>query len=149
MNSDGLDDIVFSDGPTSIKLIYRTQDGYDYQESIVIPYPTFDDVEMQIEDKVFYDLDENGYLDVITWSYPASPEDGSFTLLQAVFNYGDTFEDQTSEVFPNFVNYNRGNYDWLRFYDLNINGKVELFENRIVENWLHLEWNGSSFKAVD
>jgi hypothetical protein len=149
MNSDGLDDIVFSDGPTSIKLIYRTQDGYDYQESIVIPYPTFDDVEMQIEDKVFYDLDENGYLDVITWSYPASPEDGSFTLLQAVFNYGDTFEDQTSEVFPNFVNYNRGNYDWLRFYDLNINGKVELFENRIVENWLHLEWNGSSFEAVD
>lgn len=32
---------------------------------------------------------------------------------------------------------------------ININGKVELFENRIVENWLHLEWNGSSFEAVD
>ena len=149
MNNDGLDDIVFNDGPTSIKLIYKTKDGYDYQDSIVIPYPTFEDVEMQMEDKVFYDLDQNGYLDIVSWSYPAAPWDGSFTVLQAVFNYGDTLEDRTSDVFQDFVNYNRGNYDWLRFYDLNSNGKVELFENRQVENWLHLEWNGSSFEALD
>lgn len=149
MDGDGFDDMVFNDGPNSIKLIYRTQDGYDYEESIVIPYPRFEDVEMQMEDKVFYDLDQNGYLDLVTWSYPAAPWDGSFTLLQAVFNYGDTFEDRTSEVFPNFVNYNRANYDWLRFYDLNSNGRVELFENRYVDNWLHLEWNGSSFEVVN
>ena len=149
MNNDGFEDIVFNDGPTSINLIYRTQNGYDYEERIAIPYPIFENVTMQMEDKVFYDLDQNGYLDIVTWSYPAAPEDGSFTVLQAVFNYGESFEDRTSEVFPNVVNYNRGNYDWLRFHDLNDNGRVELFENRQVENWFHLEWNGSSFEAVD
>ena len=99
-------------------------------------------VDLDIQDRVFYDLDKDKDLDIITVSMPhdqnTSPL-GQFYMVEVFINDNGVYTDKTKELIDE--NISSKYIEWLRLYDLDKDNLIELFDN----SSFYREWNGYKF----
>ena len=125
---------------TSIDLFHNKHFFYSDNSSEVI------EVNMDIQDRVFYDFDNDGDLDIVFASIPHNTNDspiGFFYGFRVLVNNNLEFKEKTKDLFenpiiPKYV-------EWLRFYDMNNDGYIELFEYQKKTPFFKRSWNGSKF----
>lgn len=151
INKDGQLDLAFRTYEEH-KLILNDYGIFDYNKAIEIDIPMYffqDDVssniirvDLDVQDRVFYDIDNDNDLDIISVSIPHNSDDspiGHFYYAQVFTNDDLTFTDTTREhmIDPFSDEY----IQWLRLFDLDKDGNIELFDN----DKFYREWNGSTF----
>jgi len=155
INKDGQLDLFFRNY-NEHKVILNSYGSFDYNNSINLSHTKYFfhsdnsadvlDLDMDIQDRVFYDIDNDGDLDIVFASIPHNDNDspiGFFYNISILINNSLLFEDKTKDLIDE-SRYERY-IEWLRFYDLDNNGFVELFENQKKDNFFYKEWNGSKF----
>ena len=151
IDKDGSDDLIFRN-VNEHKIIINDSGIFDYNKAIDVNIPIYflhDDVssnivaiDLDIQDRVFYDIDNDNDLDIISVSIPhdsnTSPM-GNFFYVQIFVNDNLSFTDKTKELLddPFADKY----VQWLRLYDLDKDNFIELFDN----DAYYREWNGSKF----
>ena len=148
LNGDGLDDIIGTNSQIN-RVLYNNNGSFNFDNGIDLPEQYSGDIHIQPQDRVVYDYDKDGLNEIITWGYPhASDTDGEFAHIQVLKLIGGKLTDITNTVFDNLTVKDRRSLEWLRFYDTDKDGNVELFENQMVENWKSWEWNGEYFSKL-
>lgn len=146
-NGDGKDDLIGSNA-YYFKLIYNDNGSFDFNKGIDIPLPYVNDIPMQMNDRYFYDVNEDGLMDIITWSYPHDPEDGEFAFIQTISFDGSSFTDNSFQFFDDPIITIKNGLEWLRINDRDNDGNIEIYENQLIENWMSWEWNGEKFSKL-
>jgi len=152
----GVTSLVDINGDKALDLFYRSVDEhnyvlnvggkFDYLNRKVVSYPstliTDIAVDLDIQDRVFYDLDKDKDLDIITVSMPhdqnTSPL-GQFYMVEVFINDNGVYTDKTKELIDE--NISSKYIEWLRLYDLDKDNLIELFDN----SSFYREWNGYKF----
>ena len=106
---------------------------------------------MDIQDRVVYDIDNDGDYDIITASFPHDPSNtpnlGGGYYFQVLENRNLKFFDVTDQLFdepyaPKYV-------EWLRINDYDDDGYLELYESQKKNDWFVRRWNGNKFEKVN
>ena len=152
LNGDKLVDFVYR-SVDEHNIVYNEGGLFDYNKAVSIDIPMYffhDDVssnivaiDLDIQDRVFFDYDNDNDLDIISVSIPhdanSSPI-GNFFIAEVFENNGDSFTDVTKDRMKDPIS---DTYiEWLRLFDLDKDGNMELFDNNI----FYREWNGYKFE---
>ena len=155
INKDGLVDLFYR-SVDEHNYILNNYGVFDYKTHFDVNTPILffhDDSSMEIEaidldiqDRVFYDIDSDNDLDIISVSIPHNANTnslGQFFMVEVFTNNNGKFLDETKELmmFPISDIY----VEWLRLFDLDKDGKIELFDN----SSFYREWNGYKFTIND
>jgi hypothetical protein len=151
INNDGLVDLFYR-SVDEHNYIINEYGIFDYNKLSSLPVPIYfihDDntteveaIDLDIQDRVFYDIDSDNDLDIISVSIPHNSNTnslGQFFLVEVFTNNNGKFLDETKELMmlPITDIY----VEWLRLFDLDKDGRIELFDN----SSFYREWNGSKF----
>ena len=161
-NDDGFLDLVFRNIDSHI-IILNSNGNFDYNNSIILPMhlaegndlnedPVKDGKQvLDIQDRVIYDIDNDGDYDIITASFPHDgsnpPNMGRGYYFQVLENRNLKFYDVTDQLFvepyvPKYV-------EWLRINDYDDDGYLELYESQKKDDWFLRRWNGSKFEKIN
>ena len=161
-NNDSFLDLVFRT-PYSHIIILNSNGVFDFNNSIDLPMhtaegPDLDDDPIKdgvqvldIQDRVVYDIDNDGDYDIITASFPHDPSNtpnlGGGYYFQVLENRNLKFFDVTDQLFdepyaPKYV-------EWLRINDYDDDGYLELYESQQKDNWFVRRWDGSKFQKIN
>jgi len=164
-NNDGFLDLVFRNGDShdSHFIVLNSNGVFDFNNSIALPMhtaegPDLDDDPIKdgiqvldIQDRVVYDIDNDGDYDIITASFPHDgsnpPNMGGGYYFQVLENRNLKFYDVTDQLFvepyaPKYV-------EWLRINDYDDDGFLELYESQQKDNWFVRRWDGSKFQKIN
>ncbi|MEL1225027.1 MAG: VCBS repeat-containing protein, partial [Candidatus Neomarinimicrobiota bacterium] len=162
MNDDEYPDLIWR---TAIQqfIILSNNGIFDFNNSIEIPAPgtpgkdqdddpNKDGIQMlDVNDRVVFDIDNDGDYDIITASIPHNPNNlpdlGGGYYYNIMINNNLEFTDVTQTYFdepfePRYV-------EWLRINDFDKDGYLELYENQKNDNWWARRWNGSKFEKLN
>jgi len=162
MNDDEYPDLIWR---TAIQqfIILSNNGIFDFNNSIEIPAPgtrgkdqdddpNKDGIQMlDVNDRVVFDIDNDGDYDIITASIPHNPNNlpdlGGGYYYNIMINNNLEFTDVTQTYFdepfePRYV-------EWLRINDFDKDGYLELYENQKNDNWWVRRWNGSKFEKIN
>jgi hypothetical protein len=150
LNGDGIDELILGGSDTNPRILENHPSGsfvYNYQSKEKIYLPTHQ--QDLLIDMVFYDLDNDGDLDIIA----SRTRNYSNGYIQIIRNDITEFVDVTSEYMPTNFTHTPGQtmswIEWLYIGDFNGNGNIELHTSDIrkpgVADRIEWEFIGGKF----
>ena len=150
LNGDGIDELILGGSDTNPRILENHPSGsfvYNYQSKETIYLPTHQ--QDLLIDMVFYDLDNDGDLDIIA----SRTRNYSNGYIQIIRNDITEFVDVTSEYMPTNFTHTPGQtmswIEWLYIGDFNGNGNIELHTSDIrkpgVADRIEWEFIGGKF----
>jgi hypothetical protein len=146
LNNDSYLDLIYRDYNTHV-IVFNNNGVFDYSNSVKLPMPKHSEVDLDIKDRVIVDYDGDKDLDIITVSVPHDPNVvGYFNFIQVLENKDNSFTDVSDKL----LSKQQYNYyiEWLRTYDLDKDGVIEIFEHQKTSKWFKLEFNNESNKLI-
>ena len=150
LNGDGIDELILGGSDTNPRILENHPSGsfvYNYQSKETIYLPTHQ--QDLLIDMVFYDLDNDGDLDIIA----SRTRNYSNGYIQIIRNDITEFVDVTSEYMPTNFTHTPGQtmswIEWLYIGDFNGDGNIELHTSDIrkpgVADRIEWEFIGGKF----
>lgn len=143
VNGDNWNDIIFNLYDESY-VIFNDRGIFDYTNKKSIPVPEIEG-NADIRDRIFVDFDSDGDIDIITVSDPHMTVETFYSYIQFVENSDNGFIDVTSKYFDHPYQYDTY-VRWLVANDIDGDGKLDIYQRELTEEWFAIEWDGNKFR---